>query len=160
QVWGDGNDANGIPPGMAHDPQGLPTGTALTLRNNVTLPRNPSTLLYDGRDRVTATKALVVSRMCWPTTPGSVLAAAPHVPPPIDYGLSYISPVGQDTTNFSAMFQYVAMFVMAGSDNTSVTIDTDGAGATAPFTVTLNRGESYIVNGGIKKGASVNATKP
>src|SRR2546423_5502738 len=43
QIWGDGNDANGIPPGFAHDPAGLTAGTVITLANNVPLPRNPST---------------------------------------------------------------------------------------------------------------------
>jgi len=43
---------------------------------------------------------------------------------------------------------------MAEQDGTSVTIDTDGPGATAPFMVALNRGESYLVNGGVKKGGS------
>src|SRR5580698_7964886 len=27
QIWGDGNDAHGIPPGFAHNPLGLPAGT-------------------------------------------------------------------------------------------------------------------------------------
>src|SRR4051812_15889271 len=58
QVWGDGNDLNGIPPGFVHDPTGLPAGTVLTLRNNVPLPRNPGTILYDARDRIAATKAM------------------------------------------------------------------------------------------------------
>src|SRR5712672_2434539 len=47
QIWGDGNDANGIPPGFAHDPVGLPAGTVITLRNLVPLPRNPANLLFD-----------------------------------------------------------------------------------------------------------------
>ena len=33
QVWGDGNDANGIPPGFTHDPVSFTNGTVLTLRN-------------------------------------------------------------------------------------------------------------------------------
>ena len=45
QIWGDGNDAHGIPPGFAHNPLGLPAGTVITLTNNVSLPRNPSTIL-------------------------------------------------------------------------------------------------------------------
>src|ERR1017187_6500751 len=45
QIWGDGNDAHGIPPGFAHNPLGLHAGTIITLTNNVTLPRNPSQIL-------------------------------------------------------------------------------------------------------------------
>ena len=52
QIWGDGNDAHGIPPGFVHNPLGLPAGTVITLTNNVALPRNPSTFLWDARDRM------------------------------------------------------------------------------------------------------------
>src|SRR5262249_6296527 len=139
QVWGDGNNANGIPPGFTNDPVGLVSGTVLTLRNLVPLPRDPAAILFDGRDHLGATKALVVSHAAWATSPGTVLAGAVEVTATIDYGTSYVSPVGQDLTN--GFFQYVALFVMAGDNNTSVTIDTDGSGPTAPFTVVLNRGE-------------------
>lgn len=158
KIWGDGNDANGIPPGFAHDPVGLPAGTVLTLTNNVTQPRNPSVLLYDGRDRIGGSKALVVTHAGWPAAQGPVFAGSVSVFSTIDYGTNYISPVGQDITN--KLFKYVGLFVMAAQNGTSVTIDPDGVGATAPTTIVLNQGESYLVNGGIKKGASVAASKP
>src|SRR5271154_3825312 len=65
QIWGDGNDAHGIPPGFAHNPLGLAAGTVITLTNNVTLPRNPSTILWDARDHIAATKAIIISRAAW-----------------------------------------------------------------------------------------------
>jgi len=157
QIWGDGNDANGIPPGFAHDPVGLPAGTVITLTNNVPLPRNPSTLLFDARDRIAATKALVISRAGWPVNPGPVFAGAVGVLSTIDYGTNYISPVGQDLTN--NLFKYVGMFVMAAQDNTSVLIDPNGNGV-GVTNIVLNQGESYLVNGGIKKGSRVTASKP
>src|SRR5689334_2098070 len=104
QIWGDGNNANGIAPGFTNDPVGLPAGTVLALRDPVPLPRNPSVLLYDARDRMAATKALVVSRAAWATTPGPVLSGAVEVTATIDYGTAYISPVGQNMTN--RLFQY------------------------------------------------------
>ncbi|MBI3882634.1 MAG: tandem-95 repeat protein, partial [Verrucomicrobia bacterium] len=159
QIWGDGNDANGIPPGFAHDPtNGLAAGTVITLRNLVPLPRNPANLLFDGRDRIAATKALVVARAGWPTTPGPVLSGATEVLATIDYGTNYVSPVGQNMTN--KLFGYVGLMIMAAEDGTSVTVDTDGSGPTAPFNITLNRGESYLVNGGVKVGGNVRSTKP
>jgi uncharacterized repeat protein (TIGR01451 family) len=158
QVWGDGNDNNGIPPGFAHDPQGLPAGTVLTLRNNVSLPRNPATILFDARDHMGATKALAVSRVAWPTKPGSVMAGAVEVPAVMDYGTNYISPVGQDMTN--KLFQYCGLFVMAANDATSVTIDVDGSGPSAPSSILLNRGESYLINGGVKRGGHITSSKP
>src|SRR5580692_10430275 len=70
QIWGDGIDAHGIPPGFAHNPVGLPAGTVITLTNNVTQPRNPSTLLWDARDRIASTKALIIPRAAWPVSTG------------------------------------------------------------------------------------------
>lgn len=160
QIWGDGNNANGKPPGYASDPLAFPAGTVLTLRNIVPYPRASTTnVLFDARDRMAGSKALVVSRTAWAPTPGTVLAGASEVTATIDYGTNYVCPVGVDVSA-SSMFEYVGLFVMAEQNGTLVTIDTDGAGANAPFTVPLNRGESHLVNGGIRKGARVVSTKP
>ncbi|HPK36921.1 MAG TPA: hypothetical protein PLH01_01445, partial [Kiritimatiellia bacterium] len=159
RIWGDGNDANGIPPGYASDPMGLPQGAVISLRNNVNLPRNPSQILYDGRDRITASKALAVSRALWPVSVGTVLSEAVEVTATIDHGTHYIAPVGEDVDAFE-MFEQVGLAVMADQDNTVVTIDKDGPGGAAPVTVTLNQGESHYVSGGVLKGAEVTATKP
>jgi uncharacterized repeat protein (TIGR01451 family) len=159
QIWGDGNNANGIPPGYANDPATLTSGSVIVLRNQIPLPRNPANHFYDGRDRFGGTKALVVSRASWATTPGTVLCGSNEVPATMDYGTQYIAPVGDDVSA-SSMFEFVGLFVMARDDATSVTVDADGPGAGASTTLTLNRGESYLLNGGIKKGATVAATKP
>src|SRR5271170_438461 len=79
QIWGDGNDADGIPPGFAHNPLGLPAGTIITLTNNVSLPRNPSTILWDARDRIGANKAIIITRAGWPIPTGPVFAGAVSV---------------------------------------------------------------------------------
>ena len=105
QIWGDGNNANGIAPGFVNDPAGLAAGTVITLTNKVPLPRNPSTILWDGRDRIAATKALVISRAAWPVNPGPVFAGAVGVLSTLDYGTNYVSPVGTDLTN--NLFKYV-----------------------------------------------------
>jgi uncharacterized repeat protein (TIGR01451 family) len=157
QIWGDGNDAHGIPPGFAHNPLGLKAGTVITLTNSVTLPRNPSQILWDARDHVAANKALVISRAGWPTSIGPVFAGAAGVLSTIDYGTNYISPVGQDLA--PNLFKYVGMFIMAAQNNTAITIDPNGNGV-GTTNIVLNQGESYLVNGGVKKGGRVTATKP
>jgi large repetitive protein len=158
QIWGDGNDAHGIPPGYAHNPAGgFPAGTVITLTNNVSLPRNPSVKLFDGGDRIGATKAIVISRAGWPVTPGPVFGGAVSVLSTMDYGTNYISPVGQDLTN--NLFKYVGMFVMASQPGTAVTIDPNGTGI-GTTNLVLNQGESYLVNGGVKKGGRITASKP
>ncbi|MCX7003575.1 MAG: hypothetical protein NTV22_09925 [bacterium] len=158
QIWGDGNDANGIPPGYVHDTN-FPAGAVLTLRNYVTLPRNPAQILFDGRDHLGATKAIIMSRAGWASNIGPVQGCAVEVPSVSDHGQRYICPVGEDVVSYGK-FQYVGLYIMGDYDGTTVTIDTDGAGPLAPLTVTLNRGTPYQVNGGIKKGAYVTASLP
>jgi uncharacterized repeat protein (TIGR01451 family) len=158
QIWGDGNDAHGIPPGFAHNPLGLPAGTVITLTNNVPLPRNPSSILWDARDRIAANKAIIISRAGWPSTTGPVFAGAVSVLSTMDWGTNYISPVGQNLTNVN-LFKYVGLFIMAAQNNTSVTIDPGGTGSNVT-NIVLNQGESYLVNGGVMTGGRVTATKP
>ena len=162
RVWGDGNIANGCAPGHAcatNADDVLTAGEVIALRNDVVLPRNPSNLFYDGHDKFAATKALAVTRAGWAVNPGTVLASAVDVPAVRDYGTTFKIPVGQNITTGS-MYGYVGAVIMAAQDGTAVTIDIDGGGATAPFTVTLNQGQSYQVSGGIQVGATVSATKP
>jgi uncharacterized repeat protein (TIGR01451 family) len=157
QIWGDGNDAHGIPPGFAHNPLGLTNGTVITLTNNVTLPRNPSTILWDARDHIAANKALVITRAAWPIPTGPVFAGSVGVLSTIDYGTNYISPVGQNLAN--NLFKYVGMFIMAAQNNTAVTIDPTGTNGAGVTNIILNQGESYLVNGGIMKGGRVTSSK-
>lgn len=159
QIWGDGNNANGKPPGYLNDPVGFARGAVLALENVVTLPRNPAQLRYDGRDVIGATQPIVVTRTGWPLAPGPMLGGSIEVTPTLDYGTSYVSPVGTDVSA-NQMFEYAGLFIMARDNGTSVTIDVDGAGPAAAVTVPLNRGESHLINNGVKKGATVTATKP
>ena len=154
QIWGDGNTNNGVAPGYPNDI--LPAGAVITLTNTVTQPRNPSQFLWDARDRIAASKALVISRAGWPITPGPVFAGAVGVLSTIDYGTNYISPVGQNVTN--NLFKYVGMFIMAAQNNTAVTIDPNGNGV-GTTNIVLNQGESYLVNGGVLVGGRVTASK-
>lgn len=158
EIWGDGNNANGTPPGYTNDPGGLPKGAVISLRNLVSVPRNTE-FFFDGRDRVGATTALAVTRAMWAKDPGPMLAGAVEVIPKIDHGTYFICPVGENV-NANSMFEYVGLFVMAGNNNTELTIDRDGNGPNDPVTIVLNRGESHHINGGILKGATVRASLP
>jgi uncharacterized repeat protein (TIGR01451 family) len=163
RIWGDGDNANGTPPDLANDPSGLTAGAVLALRNLVTLPRNASTILYDGRDRIGATNAIVVSRSAWATTPGSVLADATEMYPTVDWGTSFISPIGEDVIYpaplTSSMFEKVSLFVQAVETGTRVQIDAN-ADSVTDTTVILNKGEVHFTASGILKGATVTTNKP
>lgn len=155
-IWGDNNPANGIAPGYGTDV--FTAGNVISLRNLVPLPRNPSNILYDGRDKIGATKALVVSRASWATSPGTVLAGAVEVSSVRDFGLVFESPVGQNVSA-NSMFELVSLFVMASENGTTVQIDADNNGVNE-ITTTLNQGEGYHVVSGVMRGARVTASKP
>lgn len=163
QIWGDGNDANGKPPGYTNDPASFTAGSVIIMRNQVPLPRNPAILLYDGRDRFGSTYGIVMTRAAWFTTPGPLLANSVEVRAVPDWGNSFVLPVGEDVifpaplTN--SMFEHCSAYIMAAQNGTQVQIDLDGNGS-VDSTLTLNQGESHLVNAGIKKGATITTSKP
>ena len=138
-------------------------GQTLILTNAVN-PLSPTTVDFDGRDKIGSSKAISVTRAGWSTTPGTVLAGAVSVIDAGNAGKSYILPMGQNVVtaatdvSTSRLFEYTSVHVMAISDNTTVNIDKDGNG-TVDATVVLNQGQTYLVNGGIYSGAKITADK-
>lgn len=157
QIWGDGNLANGVAPGYATDI--ITPGGTIALQNLVSLPRNPSTVLFDGGDRFGSTKAIAVTRAAWATSPGSVLGTAVDVYDISKFGTNFKVPVGQNTPNMNFMFEYASLLVQASQNGTTIQIDKNGDGA-IDLTQTLNMGETYQVNGGIMQGATLMSDKP
>ncbi|MBN1874131.1 MAG: DUF11 domain-containing protein [Anaerolineae bacterium] len=159
EVWGDGNVSTGAPPGCASDAcDVLDSGDVIPLENDVPLPRNPTTILFDGRDKIGVTKNAVVARAAWPTNPGSVMADAVEAPEVKRWGLEFKIPVGQNVSA-DAMFEYTGLMVTASQNGTQVQIDRDGNGST-DITQTLNEGEVYFVDGSVNANAHVMADKP
>jgi len=156
KIWGDGNLLNGVAPG--HPTDVFPAGATVTLNNNVALPRAAATLFYDGRDRIGCTAAIAVTRAGWGIAPGTVLASATEVYDTRRYGTSHKIPVGI-TTGSVQNFEYSSLHIIAGADNTKVDVDVDGNG-TVDQTKVINLGESMLVNGGVRAGATVTSTKP
>ncbi|MBX3010174.1 MAG: DUF11 domain-containing protein [Caldilineaceae bacterium] len=156
QIWGDGDPTNGAPPGITSDR--LNAGTIIVLENDITIPRSPATIRYDGRDKLGATKVTAMAKSAWATTPGTVLADAVEAIDTTRWGTTFTIPIGQNL-NSSAIFEYVSLLVMAGEDGTLMQIDSDGDG-TVDITQTLSQGQSYQVNGGINSGARVTTSKP
>ncbi len=155
-IWGDGNTSNGTAPG--YPTELFPAGATVNLTNNVALPRAAATLFYDGRDRIGCTAAIAVTRAGWGVAPGTVLASATEVYDTRRYGTSYKIPIGI-TTGSVQNFEYSSLHIIAGADNTTVQVDVDGNG-TVDQTKVINLGESMLVNGGVKAGATVTSTKP
>lgn len=155
QIWGDGNVANGAPPGITNDL--LNAGTVIVLENDIPIPRNPTTLLYDGRDKLGSTKVIAISKAAWSTNPGTVLAGAVEARDTTRWGTEFKIPIGQNISS-SSIFEYVGLLVMASEDGTLIQIDSDGNGI-VDTTQTLSQGQSYQLNGGVKSGATVKASK-
>src|SRR5262249_35911910 len=107
QIWGDGILTNGVAPGTTNDI--LPLGSVITLTNIVSLPRNPSTFKYDGRDRIGATRAVTLSRAGWTTTIGTLLASSTEVYDTTRYGTFFMIPVGTNTTPTIENFNYSSL---------------------------------------------------
>lgn len=156
QIWGDGDPSNGTAPGYPDDI--IPAGGVIVLNNTVTLPRDSSTLFYDGRDRISTTNTIAVARVGWPISPGPVIGTSAEAYDTRKFGNSFQMPIGTQSGAYQ-QFEYTSIHIMASQDGTVVNVDTDGNG-TIDATKTLNMGETMFVNGGVQVGATVNSNKP
>ncbi|NNF68930.1 MAG: DUF11 domain-containing protein, partial [Acidimicrobiia bacterium] len=186
EVWGDGLASTGCPPTKNGAPlactdanDGLNAGDVLALENYVIAnPRNPAELRFDGGDLIASSDVIAVTRAGWPhwvgTPPcpsgscfsGVVLAGAVEVYQASDWGVRYLSPVGEDISPTpcvnapaaNCMFEYTAFSIMAGADSTLVSVDVNGDGL-IDQSATLDRGESLLA-GNVLTGGEVLASKP
>lgn len=160
EIWGDGNPANGAPPGIPSDL--LAPDTVIVLDNPVTPAARASLFDFDGGDKIGATRPVALSRATWsstyPTGPGTLFAGAVEVYDTSRWGLRYETPVGEETSA-EQLFEYTGLAIMAQADDTVVEIDLNHDGA-ADSTVTLAEGESHLINGGLAAGAVVSASAP
>jgi len=155
RVWGDNNPANGIPPGFTFDR--VDEGDIISLINDIPIPRNPTNILYDARDKMSVSRWVAVSRYLYAPDPGEVLADCAQIYDRSKYGFNFRAPVGINTGT-NQMFEYSSIMVAAGYNSTVVRIDTDADGI-VDETVFLNEGESHIARF-TTEGATVTASKP
>ena len=73
QIWGDGNAANGAPPGVPSDL--INAGTVIILNNDVNTV-NLLAIDFDGRDKFAATKTIAVTRTGWADGSDTLLAGS------------------------------------------------------------------------------------
>ncbi len=158
EVWGDGNAANGAPPGFASDT--LQAGSVIVLDNGgaITTPRVASQRRFDGGDKVASNRGFALTRAGWETTYGTLHAGAVSAYDTTRFGRNFTFPVGQNIDSNEA-FEYAGLSVMAAQDGTVVRIDRNGDGA-IDRTVTLDQGEATFVNGGISAGGTLTASAP
>ena len=155
QIWGDGNQntrAPGYPSNI------LPAGAVILLTNVVTLPRNPSVMNYDGRDRIGASKPVVVTRAAWGIAPGTVLTSASAVYDTTRWGTNFMLPIGTNVNAAIQNFSYSAAYIMASQNGTVVKIDHNGDGI-IDQTNTLSMGQNLVVTN-VNAGATITSSEP
>ncbi|MDJ0730787.1 MAG: hypothetical protein QNJ33_12415, partial [Crocosphaera sp.] len=163
-ILGDDDPSNGSLTSFINPSTGLPYtsdifsgGDALVLENDVPIPRDPNVILFDGSDRIQSTFPIAVTRGAFPDNPGSLLAGAVEVFDTDNWGSEFIVPVGEDIpgTSDTAAFQYTALYVMAGQDNTEIFLDTGSGPVSQGF---IDRGENFLLR--VDQGDVVTSSSP
>jgi large repetitive protein len=164
-VFGDGNPANGYPPGNAADL--IPAGTVFSLRNYVTSTSLQAVLDYDARDKVASYKPISLTKTSFPASTNTLMAGCVEVFEQGLWGTEYRVPVGVDMPTTTAtstltydadMFGYTALSIMAGAKGATVQIDADNNGVFEQ-TLTLGEGQTTYVTG-VNTGGRVVSDKP
>ncbi|MCW1925853.1 SpaA isopeptide-forming pilin-related protein [Luteolibacter arcticus] len=164
-VFGDGNAANGYPPGNPADL--IPAGTVFNLRNFVATATLQAVVDYDGRDKIASFKPISVTKTTVPAGTDTLLAGCVEVFERGLWGNEYRSPVGIDMpqttptatlTQDENLFSYAALAISAGPGGASVQVDKDNNGVFEE-TVLLAEGEA-IFRSDVNVGGHVLADKP
>ena len=164
-IFGDGNPANGYPPGNAGDL--ISAGTVFSLRNYVTSTTLQAVLDFDARDKIASFKPISVTKTSFPASTNSLLAGCVEVFERGLWGTEYRVPVGSDMPTTTAtgtltwdadIFDYTSLSIMAGAGGATVQIDADNNGAFEQ-TVTLAEGQTSYVTG-VSVGGRVVSDKP
>jgi len=178
QVFGDGITTNGdaaaycVPARCAGDL--LPVGAVLRLNNSATVvpgslatPRVAATVVFDGRDKISATDGLAVTHATWPTAIDALHSEMAAAFDTSRWGVNFSAPVGINTPAQGAgvaSFSYTGVEVMAREGGTQVFIDTNRNGVfTDPGDVngtTIGEGQTVFVNGNVREGARIVTNKP
>lgn len=173
QIWGDGYPENGYPPGYPHDV--LTTGDVVIVREpEIESSRLDTIVDHDARDIIASTDELAITRAFWAAGSETLNAGALELFPTSRWGGSFEIPIGEDINpgdlDGSAScgddnpFQEVALFIMADTDGTQVSVDFRNGGGANDFQQTVDRGESVFVgfnpgsNNQFNVGATVTAT--
>ncbi|MBK1828347.1 hypothetical protein JIN81_15035 [Haloferula rosea] len=164
-VFGDGNAANGFPPGNPSDL--IPAGTVFNLRNFVDVDTLGEVLDYDARDKVASFKPISLTKTTFPDGTDTLLAGCVEI---FEYGLwgtEYRVPVGVDMPTAAAsggltfdqdLFNYTGVSISAGPNGATVRVDKDNSGGFEQ-TVRLSEGETFYVDG-VETGARVSSDEP
>jgi uncharacterized repeat protein (TIGR01451 family) len=163
QIWGDGDSANGAPPGIPSDR--IDAGTVIQLTNDVYTTTRQAVIDFDGGDKMAATKTIAITRSSWAAQTGTLFAGCVEVFDTNNWGTDYRAPVGTnlaDNVDYQ-MFEYTALSIMAGQDGAVVSVDANNDGdyldAGELNGVSMAQGESRLVTN-VYYGAHVVSSRP
>jgi uncharacterized repeat protein (TIGR01451 family) len=153
QVWGDGDSSNGCHPNVSSCTDSndrFVAGDSVVIQNTVQIGtntnpiRDPNQIFFDGADRIQSSFPIAVTRAAYPESPGSLMAGGVEVLDKSLWGKSFQAPVGGNTVFETDGFQYSALYVMAGEDDTKVYIK----GSSSPTTLDMGESLHVLVNQG------------
>jgi hypothetical protein len=155
EVWGDGDASNGCSPSLVNctnEDDFLMAGDIALVMEDIAMPREKGLIAHDGGDRLDTNFPLAITRGAYPQEyPGSRLGGAVEVLSSKYWGTTYTAPVGQDVITTTDAFEYVAIYILAGEDDTTVTLP-DG---NQTF---LSMGETIVVR--VNLNDKIAASKP
>ena len=140
EVWGDGTSL--LYPELLR-------GQSIILENRVSTDPNRTAIKYDGKDRISATLPIAVTRSAYPETPGSLMAGAVEVFTVQSWGTEFTAPASAGTSGTNP-FEYATFYVMAGFDETQVTYNGN--------TTKLQKGENLVL-GPLVRGQKVTSNR-
>jgi uncharacterized repeat protein (TIGR01451 family) len=153
QVWGDGDSSNGCHPNVSEcidSNDRFVAGDSVVIQNAVQIgsndnpSRDRNQVFFDGADRIQSSFPIAVTRAAYPESPGSLMAGGVEVLDTGLWGKSFKAPVGGTTYFETNGFQYSALCVMAGEDDTKVFIK----GSSNPTTLDMGESIHVLVNQG------------
>lgn len=175
-VTGNGDSATYCIPATKCTGDVMQRGAVLRLNNSATIvpgpiniPRSTGVVVFDGRDKISATDSVAVTHATWPTNTDALHSEMAAAFDTSRWGVSFVAPVGTDTPAQGAgvaSFTYAGMEVTAKEAGTVVSIDAnaDGdyldGGAGDVNGQTIGEGEMIYVDGTILQGATAVSSKP
>jgi uncharacterized repeat protein (TIGR01451 family) len=153
QVWGDGNLLNGVAPGSTDDL--LNSGDIIPLVDEVTALTSGNEILFDARDKISASKYVSITRASWADGSETLLAGAWELYPSILWGTSHTLPIGEDIPDAvdAQIFEFVGASILSGSDGNEIRLNGD-------LVAILEEGETFAWNGGRQVGDVLTSTRP
>jgi hypothetical protein len=153
QVWGDGDSSNGCHPNVSSCTDSndrFVAGDSVVIQNTVEIgsnsnpSRDKNQVFFDGADRIQSSFPIAVTRAAYPESPGSFMAGGVEVLDMSMWGKSFKAPVDGTTSFETNAFEYSALYVMAGEDDTKVYIK----GSSSPTTLSMGESIHVLVNQG------------